>query len=107
MTSTRHVAHDTSGKIIGEWGVRNFVDLEKEKSTKRRNMHISRQALRAELLAQLGDNSQVQWGHCLQNISQNSDGKCELEFQVGEKREIHEADLVVGADGIRSSVRRI
>ena len=105
LTSTRHVVHDTSGKIIGEWGVRNFVDIEKEKLTKRRNIHISRQALRAELLEQLYSGWNIKWGHYLKDISYNSKSKIELEFQVGNKKQGATADLVVGADGIRSSVR--
>lgn len=61
LTSTRHVVHDTAGKIIGEWGRRKLSQVEIEKPTKRRNVHISRQELRAELLAQLHDERGIKW----------------------------------------------
>ena len=41
----------------------------------------------------------------LTHISQEVNGKIMLEFKVAGKNEIHHADLVVGADGIRSCVR--
>jgi hypothetical protein len=65
------VVHDTSGKIIGEWGMRKLLEEEVEKSTKRRNIHISRQALRSELLAGL-HNTNIAWGHCLKEISHDA-----------------------------------
>lgn len=79
--------------------------VEIEKPTKRRNVHISRQALRAELLAQLPDDTGIKWGHCLKKISHNASSQIELEFQVDATKQITQADIVVGADGIRSSVR--
>ena len=66
------MVHDTSGKIIGEWGVRKWIETEILKTTKRRNVHISRQTLRSELFAQLHNDREVSWGHCLKNISHNS-----------------------------------
>lgn len=107
LTSTRHVVHDTSGKIIGEWGVRNFVDIKTEKPTKRKNVHIARQALRAKLLDGLGDDSKIQWGHCLKHISKKTKSQIGLEFQVDGKKKYATADLVVWADGIRSCVREL
>ena len=104
LISTKHIVHDTSGKIIGEWGMRNISDLEAEKPNKRRNIHISRQELRSELLAGL-PNASIEWRHCLKDISDDSNWWIELEFQVGDKKQIAKADVVVGADGIRSSVR--
>jgi salicylate hydroxylase len=99
------VVHDTTGKIIGEWGIRKWLEVEILKPTKRRNVHISRQALRAELLAQLHNDRGIAWGHCLKKVSHNSNSQIELEFQVGNEKQVTKADLVVGADGIRSSVR--
>lgn len=107
VTSTRHVVHNVEGKIIWEWGVRNFVNLENEKATKRRNVHISRQTLRAELLAGLQIDRDIIWGHCLKELSYTSHWEIELEFLVGNRKEIAHADLVVGADGIRSRVRNL
>lgn len=105
LTSTRHVVHNTTGEIIGEWGIRKWLEVEILKPTKRRNVHISRQALRAELLEQLHHDNGIAWGHCLKNISDNTESKIELEFQVSDQIQITQADLVVGADGIRSSIR--
>ena len=105
LTSTRHVVHDTQGKIIGEWGTRRRLHKEIKKIWKRRNIHISRQALRWELLSQLHNDRSIEWGHCLKNISQDWKNLKNLEFQVGDTKKVAKADLVVGADGIRSSVR--
>lgn len=107
LTSTRHVVHDTGGEIIGEWGIRKWLDVEILKPTKRRNVHISRQALRGELLEQLHNHSGVAWGHCLKNISYNKKSQIELAFQVGDQIQITQPDLVIGADGIRSSIRNL
>lgn len=105
LTSTRHVVHRTNGEIIGEWGVRKWLDTEILKTRKRRNVHISRQELRREMLDQLHSDDIIAWGHCLKSISQNSQAGIDLEFQVGDEIQQTQADLVVGADGIRSSVR--
>lgn len=40
------------------------------------------------------------------DISQNNNGNVDLVFQVGEKKEKTQTNLVVGADGIRSIVRK-
>ena len=107
LTSTRHVVHDTDWKIIGEWGRRNLEVEEFEKPTKRRNIHISRQGLRQALLSQLHDQKSIKWMHKLKNISQNNTWKIELEFQVWDDTKMNTADVVVWADGIRSTVRNI
>jgi len=57
------------------------------------------------LLEQLGEQGRVQWGHQLVDIASTKDGSA-LSFLVdGEVVSAH-ADLVVGADGIRSKVRQ-
>ena len=77
----------------------------KEATPKRTNVHIARQALRLALLEQLGGRDAVQWGHKLVDFKDTAAG-VELNFQVmGEVRKA-QADLVVGADGIRSAVRQ-
>lgn len=106
MNSTRHVVHDPTGKVIGEWGLRRWKKPLAEESTKRRNVHIARQTLRAVLLNQLGGSAAVQWGHTLTGFSENSNGSMDLCFRVGENTKIKNADLIVGADGIRSAVRK-
>jgi 2-polyprenyl-6-methoxyphenol hydroxylase-like FAD-dependent oxidoreductase len=107
ITSTRHVVHTTDGKVIGEWGFRNRTQSAVQSSSKRRNIHIARQSLRLALLEQLGGHDAVQWGHQLVDFKELDDEGVELTFQV--KGQIHKAkaDLLVGADGIRSSVRKL
>lgn len=107
LTSTKHVVHNTSWKIIWEWGIRKWLDEEILKPTKRRNVHISRQSLRKELLDQLHTHENIKWWHYLKNISNNWKSPIELEFQVGDKKELAYHDLVVWADGIRSSIRNL
>lgn len=106
LISIMHIVHNTSGKIIGQWGRRNLSERELQKRTKPRNIHISRQWLRKQLLEQLHDRG-VKWWYQLKNISSQPKSKLELEFQVCDDTKIEYADLIVGADGIRSSVRSI
>lgn len=103
--STRHVVHTTEGKEISEWGVRTHANI--KKSPKRTNVHIPRQALRLQLLEQLGDHDAVQWGHRLVGFKQCENQSIELSFQVNGEIKNAKADLVVGADGIRSVVRSL
>jgi salicylate hydroxylase len=101
--STRHVVHTTDGKEIIEWGMRKHSNI--KKFPRRKNVHISRQALRLALLEQLGEHDAVQWGHRLVCFKQCEDKGVELSFQVNGEMKNAKADLVVGADGIRSVVR--
>ena len=103
--STRHVVHTTEGKEITEWGMKTHSNI--KKSPRRKNMHIPRQALRLALLEQLGDLDAVQWGHRLVCFKQCEDKGIELNFQVNGEMKNAKADLVVGADGIRSVVRSL
>ncbi len=117
VISTRHVVHTTQGKVIGDWGVRNFDSSDMKALPKRTNIHIARQSLRLALLEQLGGNSRVEWGHQLVDIevggsaSEGKDKEVSLSFQVEGKKGVEikhaKTDLVVGADGIRSSVRKL
>ena len=103
--STRHVVHTTEGKEITEWGLRTHSNI--NNSPKRINVHISRQALRLALLEQLGKHDAIQWGHRLVGFKQCEDKSVELSFQVNGEMKNAKADLVVGADGIRSVVRSL
>lgn len=103
--STRHVVHNTEGKEITEWGMRTHSNV--NKSPKRKNVHVPRQVLRLALLEQLGDHDTVQWGHRLVSFKQCEDKHVELSFQVNGEMRTAKADLVVGADGIRSVVRSL
>ena len=103
--STRHVVHTTEGKEITEWGVRTHLNI--KMSPKRVNVHIPRQSLRLALLEQLGDHDAVQWGHRLVGLKQCEDKSVELSFLVNGEMKNAKADLVVGADGIRSALRSL
>lgn len=107
VISTRHVVHTTEGKVIAEWGMRKWGRSESRASPKRTNVHIARQSLRLALLEQLGGDDAVQWGHQLVGFKEREGEGVDLSFQVeGEMKHAH-ADLVVGADGIRSAVRSL
>ncbi len=107
VISTQHLVHTTEGKVVGEWGMRKRIHTDTKRSPKRTNIHIARQSLRLALLKQLGGHDAVQWGHQLTDVKKCDDESIELNFQVNGKIKHAKADLVVGADGIRSSVRKL
>lgn len=107
VISTKHVVHTTDGKIIGEWGLRKWMQPEETTSPKRSNIHIARQALRLALLNQLDAHDTVQWGHQLIDFKQSENESAELNFLVNGEIKTAKANLIVGADGIRSSVRKL
>ncbi|MDT8426121.1 MAG: NAD(P)/FAD-dependent oxidoreductase [Methyloprofundus sp.] len=106
VTSTRHVVHTPEGKVVGEWGMRKWVHVSENTSPKRTNVHIARQSLRQALLELLGGHDAVQWGHQLVDFTE-CQGGVDLSFQVNGEMKYAKADLVVGADGFRSVVRRL
>ena len=106
VTSTRHVVHTTDGKVIGEWGIRKWGRSDSKKSPKRKNEHIARQSLRFALLEQLNGHDAVKWGHQLLDFKESEEGVT-LNFEVDKQIKSTKADLVVGADGIRSTVRKL
>jgi 2-polyprenyl-6-methoxyphenol hydroxylase-like FAD-dependent oxidoreductase len=110
ITSTKHVVHTPDGTVVGEWGLRKWGRDETKAPPKRQNIHIARQALRHALLQALGSTYQecIKWNHKLVNYTQAQNGRMDLVFQVGtttDEQVHHQADLIVGADGIRSTVR--
>ena len=109
VISTRHVVHTTEGNVIGEWGIRHLESS--DTPPKRTNVHIARQSLRLALLDQLGGHEAVEWGHQLVGFNEPEGGGVDLNFQIegegGSELKRYHADFVVGADGIRSSVRRL
>jgi 2-polyprenyl-6-methoxyphenol hydroxylase-like FAD-dependent oxidoreductase len=106
ITSTKHVVHTTDGKIIGEWGIRKWGRSKEKEAPKRKNIHIARQSLRLALLEQLGVHRSVKWGHRLLDYKDSKNEGIALQFQVKDEIKKSNADLIIGADGIRSTVRK-
>lgn len=109
VVSTRHLVHTPEGKVVGEWGMRKWLEADNEEkiNPKRTNIHISRQALRRALLEQLGEKENIQWGHQLVDYKENNENGLDLKFLVEGNTLTEHADLIVGADGIRSAVRNL
>lgn len=107
VISSKHIVHTPNGKIIGEWGNRKWMPSGTKTKSKKSNIHIARQSLRLALLKQLGGHQTVQWGHQLLEYSETEDNSVELTFEVKNEIKKVKADLLVGADGIRSIVRKI
>lgn len=107
IVSTKHVVHNTDGKVVGEWGMRKWLPSDTKTSPKKTNIHIARQSLRLELLEQLGSQDKVKWGHQFIGFKENKNKGIELRFQVNGEIKNTQADILVGADGIRSSVRKL
>jgi len=105
ITSTRHLMHNTEGEVIGEWGMRKWMHSNAKKAPKNTNIHIARQSLRWALLEQITEYGNIQWSHQLIGIKKKENKS--LDFQVGSKIKSYHADIIVGADGIRSCVRKM
>ena len=104
ITSTRHVVFTPNGEQVGEWGLRKW-GRDSKTAAKRQNFHIARQALRGQLLDAL--QHQVQWDCRLRSMNE-TDVDVELAFCKSDGTEsTARADYVVGADGIRSTVRNL
>lgn len=107
IVSTRHVVHATDGKILGEWGMRKWLQTNEKKTNKRTNIHIARQSLRLALIEQLDGNQNIKWGHKLLNFNQNKEKVFDLNFEINGEVQNYTSDIIVGADGIRSTVREL
>lgn len=107
VQSTRHLVHSTDGKVVGEWGMRKWLATDNNKPRKRSNIHIARQALRQALLDQLKGHVNINWGHQLIDFKESANNDIDIQFKVNGKIKNAQADLIVGADGIRSTVRKL
>lgn len=107
VISTKHIVHDTDGKILGEWGFRKWQATAQHTTQKRNNIHIARQSLRLALFNQLGEHPKLVWGHQLLDYKPINEQEIELTFQVNGTLKKEKTNLLVGADGIRSTIRKL
>jgi len=107
VVSTKHIVHTPDGKVVGEWGMRKWLETSEQKTSKKTNIHIARQALRQALMEQLPSNQAKKWGYKLLDFSADNQNKINLTFEVNGTIETKTADLIIGADGICSSVRNL
>ena len=105
IVSKKHVVHNTDGDILGEWGMRKWLDKKPVPNNKRNNIHIARQELRKELLKQLGSQECIKWNYQLIDFKDQTN--VSMNFNIDGNIVTETADLIVGADGIRSSVRKL
>lgn len=109
IISNHHVVHAPDGKIVGQWGMRKWLGTVDKFTTQnniqKSNIHIARQNLRLQLLKQLGGEDKVNWNHQFVDYKKDSNGKLQLHFLENKVSKFYAADLLVGADGIRSAVR--
>jgi 2-polyprenyl-6-methoxyphenol hydroxylase-like FAD-dependent oxidoreductase len=107
VVSTKHIVHTTEGTVLGEWGMRKWMSDDNQKKSNRTNIHIARQSLRLALLEELRESNMIQWGHQLVGLKQIENSAVELTFEANGQMKRTVADLIIGADGIRSTVRRL
>jgi 2-polyprenyl-6-methoxyphenol hydroxylase-like FAD-dependent oxidoreductase len=106
--SNFHWLFQKEGGILGYYG-RAFSEPSSSISSSiefkgRGNLRIPRQSLRQMILDRLKPNT-LTWGYSLKDFKENTDtNNVTLEFTNGE---FVDADIVVGADGIRSVVRSL
>ena len=109
--SNANISLNADGRELGRYGHSTRICANEKGGVNlaageaRKNMHLPRQALRRVLLERLSPGT-VHWGKKFTNYSETvcpSSPGVELEFEDGGRMSF---DLVVGADGIFSSVRR-
>lgn len=109
IISNHHVVHAPDGKIVGQWGMRKWLGTVDKFTTQsniqKSNIHIARQNLRLQLLQQLGGENKIRWNHQFTGYKKGEEGKLQLQFLENDAPKSYTADLLLGADGIRSAVR--
>lgn len=126
--SERHLVFDHEGAPVGEWGPRVWGattgrDEKREKGrgdesesnrnkrnhNKRKNAHVPRQELRRLLLDRL-DPDTVRWGHRFVGYEEHNAGDgggVTVVLRTDDGEDVRaRASVLIGADGIRSRVRR-
>jgi hypothetical protein len=68
-SNTRHLVHTTDGKVIGEWGMRKWMQSEAQ-NLQSEPIHIAGN-LRFALLEKLGGHDKIQWGHQLVDLKKS------------------------------------
>lgn len=107
VVSTKHIVHTPNGNVVAEWGMRKWLENSEPKTSKKTNIHIARQTLRQALMEQLPNNEAIKWGYKLLDFFADNQNKINLIFDVNGTIKTTTADLIVGADGIRSTVRNL
>lgn len=106
IVSTKHLVHKINGEIVGEWGMRKWMNTISHDSKKKTNIHIGRQNLRAAIIKQLGGVDIIKWNHKFLDYTTNSEGEISATFEVNNEIYTENFDILIGADGIRSNVRK-
>ncbi|MEZ0366142.1 FAD-dependent oxidoreductase [Mycobacterium sp. pUA109] len=94
----RLVFVDAHGHERGGFSMRTF-----QGSAGDRELEIARADLAAILLSAAGENTRIRWGDTITDLTQTGDG-VRVCF---ERAEPERFDLVIGADGLHSTVRRL
>jgi 2-polyprenyl-6-methoxyphenol hydroxylase-like FAD-dependent oxidoreductase len=89
---------DKRGKTVAGFGTKVFLEL-----TDGRYVTIARSALSRILTEKIANSVEIIFGNGIQNLQEYGDG-VEVTFDQGGTRRF---DLVVGADGLHSTVRRL
>ena len=118
--SRSHFIFDASGDLIGFFGTcftpppapttatttTTASSLNKRKTTRKHNLHISRQQLRTLLIQRYVElhplgTAGIEWSRCLLSVDMQL-GECRFQDDVRAR-----FDILVGCDGIRSLVRQL
>lgn len=106
IVSNKHIVHNVSGEVIGEWGARKWLQLESLQESKNNNIHIARQSLRYVFLKQINTVDTIKWNHKFLDYKIEKDHKISIRLLNNTQETYFKTDILVGADGIRSAVRK-